>query len=125
MVSMICCSSVVPQQTVLLDPMSIVTSLEWYELHHPARVLRKFPAHPPDRPALSALHPAGYLTQPGISRELSKGMTQALINAALADPQELLRQLDSHDDGLTEVQAEAIHARVGLNEIDYEKPLPW
>jgi Mg2+-importing ATPase len=65
------------------------------------------------------------LTQPGISRELPKGLTQALINAALIDPQELLRQLDSHDDGLTEVQAEAVRARVRLNEIDYEKPLPW
>jgi len=65
------------------------------------------------------------LIQPGTHRELPKGLTQALVNAALAEPQALLAQLDSHDDGLTEVQAEAVRAQVGLNEIDYEKPLPW
>jgi len=37
----------------------------------------------------------------------------------------LLRQLGSHRDGLTEVQAAEIRARVGVNEVEYEKPLSW
>ena len=65
------------------------------------------------------------LTQTGVSREVPPELAKTLVAAARNDPETLLRQLDSHSDGLTESQAEDIRARVGLNEIEHEKPLPW
>ena len=65
------------------------------------------------------------LTQTGVSREVPAELAKTLVAAARNDPESLLRQLDSHSDGLTESQAEGIRARVGLNEIEHEKPLPW
>jgi Mg2+-importing ATPase len=65
------------------------------------------------------------LAQTGVSREVPPSLTQTLVSAATSDPDDLLRQLDSHGDGLSEAQAEAIRARVGLNEVEHEKPLPW
>ncbi|MDR0775305.1 MAG: magnesium-translocating P-type ATPase [Azonexus sp.] len=65
------------------------------------------------------------LAQTGVSRELPAGLSKQLVAAAISDPAALLTQLDSHDDGLTEAQAQAIRERVGLNEVDHEKPLSW
>ncbi|RPE67799.1 Mg2+-importing ATPase [Tibeticola sediminis] len=65
------------------------------------------------------------LAQTGVSREVPPTLTQTLVRAATADPDDLLRQLGSHRDGLTEAEAAAIRARVGLNEVEHEKPLPW
>lgn len=65
------------------------------------------------------------LAQTGVSREVPPALTQTLVSAATAETEPLLRKLDSHADGLSEVQAEAIRARVGLNEVEHEKPLPW
>jgi Mg2+-importing ATPase len=65
------------------------------------------------------------LAQTGVSREVPPTLTQTLVRAATADPDDLLRQLGSHRDGLTEAQAAEIRARVGLNEVEHEKPLPW
>ncbi len=65
------------------------------------------------------------LTQTGVSRELPATLAQTLVAAATAEPEALLRQLDSHADGLSEAQAEAVRERVGLNEVEHEKPLPW
>ncbi|MCL2657035.1 MAG: magnesium-translocating P-type ATPase [Betaproteobacteria bacterium] len=65
------------------------------------------------------------LTQTGVSREVPATLTQTLVAAATSDPAALLKQLDSHDDGLSEAQAELIRERVGLNEVEHEKPLPW
>jgi Mg2+-importing ATPase len=65
------------------------------------------------------------LAQTGVSREVPPGLTQTLVSAATAETDTLLRQLDSHADGLSETQAEAVRARVGLNEVEHEKPLPW
>ena len=65
------------------------------------------------------------LAQTGVSREVPPGLTQTLVSAATADVDALLKQLDSHADGLSESQAEAIRARAGLNEVEHEKPLPW
>jgi Mg2+-importing ATPase len=42
-----------------------------------------------------------------------------------ARPTLLLKQLDSHPDGLSAAQAELIREQVGLNEVEQEKPLPW
>ncbi|MCL2635358.1 MAG: magnesium-translocating P-type ATPase [Betaproteobacteria bacterium] len=65
------------------------------------------------------------LTQTGVSREVSATLTRTLVAAATSDPAALLKQLDSHDDGLSEAQAALIRERVGLNEVEHEKPLPW
>jgi Mg2+-importing ATPase len=65
------------------------------------------------------------LVKAGVSRELPADLSKNLVMAATADPAALLARLDSHDDGLTEAQAEAIRERVGLNEVEHEKPLVW
>jgi P-type Mg2+ transporter len=65
------------------------------------------------------------LAQTGVSREVPATLTQALVTAATADPDVLLKQLGSHSDGLSEAQAEVIRERVGLNEVEHERPLPW
>ncbi|MEW5791653.1 MAG: magnesium-translocating P-type ATPase [Pseudomonadota bacterium] len=65
------------------------------------------------------------LAQTGVSREIPPALTQTLIGAATVETDALLRQLDSHADGLSESQAETVRARIGLNEVEYEKPLPW
>jgi Mg2+-importing ATPase len=65
------------------------------------------------------------LAQTGVSREVPPALAQTLVSAATAEPDALLRQLGSHADGLSEAQAEAVRARVGLNEVEHEKPLPW
>src|SRR5512135_3540470 len=65
------------------------------------------------------------LTQTGVSREVPADLAKTLVAAARSDPQTLLGQLDSHSDGLTEAQAESVRGRVGLNEIEHEKPLRW
>jgi Mg2+-importing ATPase len=65
------------------------------------------------------------LAQTGLSRELPPALSQTLVSAATAETDSLLRQLDSHVDGLSEAQAEALRARIGLNEVEHEKPLPW
>jgi len=65
------------------------------------------------------------LTQTGVSREVPADLARTLVAAARSAPEVLLEQLDSHSDGLSEAQAEGIRARVGPNEIEHEKPLPW
>ena len=60
-----------------------------------------------------------------ISREIPQDLSHLLGVAARADSDALLRQFDAHADGLTEAQAEAQRERVGLNEIEQERPLPW
>lgn len=80
--------------------------------HHMARYFRRFVF-------------ADALAKRGLGREIPPDLIQSLLTAAAAEPSMLLKKLDSHDDGLTEVQADAIRKRVGDNEIDQEKPLPW
>lgn len=55
------------------------------------------------------------LAQTGVSREVPASLTKTLVEAATSDTDALLKQLDSHADGLSEAQAEAIRERVGLN----------
>ncbi|MGS0741580.1 magnesium-translocating P-type ATPase [Glaciimonas sp. GG7] len=52
-------------------------------------------------------------------------LAQHLLKAARADLPELLTQLHSRPDGLSEEEADAIRLQVGPNEVDHEKPLPW
>ena len=65
------------------------------------------------------------LAQISISREVPSSLSKTLVAAANSDIEALLKQLDSHSDGLSESQAEVIRARVGLNEVEHEKPLSW
>jgi len=65
------------------------------------------------------------LTRTGVSREPPESLTQALNAAAHSDGAELLTQLGSSAAGLTKTQADAVRERVGPNEVEHEKPLPW
>jgi len=65
------------------------------------------------------------LVQAGISREVPATLAQRIVAAAKSDADALLKTLDSHADGLTEGQADAVRMRVGLNEVEHEKPLRW
>ncbi|MDE2585362.1 MAG: magnesium-translocating P-type ATPase, partial [Betaproteobacteria bacterium] len=65
------------------------------------------------------------LYQTGVSREVPPSLSQTLVSAAQSDPEALLKELNSHPHGLSELQAEAARARFGLNEVEQEKPLTW
>lgn len=65
------------------------------------------------------------LTRTDVSREVSASLAKVLVNAATSDAEALLAQIDSHADGISEAQAETLRERVGLNEVEHEKPLPW
>ena len=65
------------------------------------------------------------LAETGVSREVPATLAQTLVSAARSDSDTLFKALESHDDGLTETHAETIRERVGLNEVEHEKPLPW
>jgi Mg2+-importing ATPase len=60
-----------------------------------------------------------------IAREVPPQLAQALLHASGAAPDKLLASLGSHPGGLTDAQAQAVRERVGLNEVQHEKPLPW
>ena len=59
------------------------------------------------------------------ARVLPDALTRELMQAARDEIPALLQRLDSNPDGLTAAEAEAIRERVGLNEVEHEKPLPW
>ncbi len=65
------------------------------------------------------------LTKTDVNREVPDNLTKTLLAAAMADTDVLLKQLDSRAEGLSKAQAEVIRARVGLNEVEHEKPLGW
>ncbi|MHB8920668.1 MAG: magnesium-translocating P-type ATPase [Halothiobacillus sp.] len=65
------------------------------------------------------------LTKTGVSREVPASLSQTLIRAANLAPDDLLTELESHIDGITDNQAEEVRAKVGNNEVGHEKPLPW
>ena len=65
------------------------------------------------------------LAETKVSRELPPSLAQALIAAATSEPDALLARLESHADGLSAGRAEQVRQRVGPNEVEHEKPLPW
>ncbi|MEN9357575.1 MAG: magnesium-translocating P-type ATPase [Pseudomonadota bacterium] len=67
---------------------------------------------------------ANTLVKAGESREMAPHLSQTLLDAAFAPADALLQQLESHADGLSEEQAGKVRERVGLNEVEHEKPLP-
>ncbi|WP_430962148.1 magnesium-translocating P-type ATPase [Pseudomonas syringae] len=60
-----------------------------------------------------------------VSREVPDTLAQTLSKASRSDPQNLLADLHSHADGLSESQASMRREQVGLNEVAHEQPLPW
>jgi len=60
-----------------------------------------------------------------VSRDLPPSLAQELVAAATSDADALLARLESHADGLSETRAEQVRDRVGLNEVEHEKPLSW
>jgi len=65
------------------------------------------------------------LTGSGVSRDLPAHLGRALAADSADAVDALLARLGSGAGGLSETQAEAIRARVGPNEVEHEKPLPW
>jgi Mg2+-importing ATPase len=65
------------------------------------------------------------LTRTGVSREVPPELARELVAAAQASPESLLERLESHLNGLSEPQVEEIRERLGVNEVEHEKPLPW
>lgn len=60
-----------------------------------------------------------------VSKQIPPALSRQLITSAKAEPLELFQQLHSHTDGLSEIDADEIRKRIGPNEIEQEKPLPW
>jgi Mg2+-importing ATPase len=65
------------------------------------------------------------LSATSVSREVPSSLSHSLIAAASSEPATLLEQLGSNAHGLSDAQAAEVRARVGLNQIEQEKPLPW
>jgi Mg2+-importing ATPase len=61
---------------------------------------------------------------PAVKRDVPSALNQTLTRASYSEIDQLLAELDTHQDGLTETQVELIRARVGTNEVEHEKPLP-
>lgn len=59
-----------------------------------------------------------------VSRDVPQALGRSLGDAARADAAQVLRNLDSHPDGLTDAQARAALGRAGPNDVEHEKPLP-
>ncbi|EJM22236.1 magnesium-translocating P-type ATPase [Pseudomonas sp. GM18] len=64
-------------------------------------------------------------TDTTVSREVPPTLAQTLVAAANSDTGQLLDNLGSHPDGLTEPEADALREQYGLNEVEHEQPLPW
>jgi len=65
------------------------------------------------------------ITATQVSREIPSQMSHELLAASKSDVEALLKQLDSHPDGLSEAVAELVRERVGLNQVEHEKPPTW
>lgn len=65
------------------------------------------------------LHQASYAS------EISKKLSQSLINASYVASEQLLNHLNTTEQGLSAKQVEQRQEQFGLNELAHEKPLPW
>jgi len=65
------------------------------------------------------------MAETGVDREVPQGLTQSLVAASTEDSAVLLQRLGTNVQGLSEGDAEAVRERVGLNEVEHEKPLTW
>ncbi|NMM37622.1 MAG: magnesium-translocating P-type ATPase [Glaciimonas sp.] len=62
---------------------------------------------------------------PNVSRTVPDHLAHELLRASSEDPAAVLVRLKAHEDGLSSAEAATIRARVGPNEVEHEKPLPW
>ncbi len=60
-----------------------------------------------------------------VSKDVPPSVAHVLLQAAQSTETELLMALGTRMAGLSAVEADAIRARAGLNEVEHEKPLPW
>ena len=58
-------------------------------------------------------------------REVPDTLSKMLLNAAKNNTDNLFSILNTRSQGLSAEEAEIIRERVGLNEVEHEKPLPW
>jgi Mg2+-importing ATPase len=65
------------------------------------------------------------LTDTSVSREVPPTLGQTLVAAAHYETPVLLEKLGSHNDGLSDIEADALRGQYGLNEVEHEQPLPW
>ncbi|MDR2015493.1 MAG: magnesium-translocating P-type ATPase [Azoarcus sp.] len=59
------------------------------------------------------------------TREIPASLNKSLLDAAASSADALYQQYESHKDGISDAQAEAIRDRVGPNEVAQEKPISW
>ncbi|MBC7444497.1 MAG: magnesium-translocating P-type ATPase [Polaromonas sp.] len=65
------------------------------------------------------------LPREGRAEAVPDQLSRQLSQQAQAGLPDLLAQLNSRKDGLSDTEADAIRARVGPNEVEHEKPMPW
>ena len=65
------------------------------------------------------------LTGSTVSREVPESLAQNLSAAAASTPEDLIRTLGSHNDGLSGPQAALIRESVGPNQVEQERAPPW
>lgn len=58
-------------------------------------------------------------------RAVPDHLADELLRASREDTAAVLVRLKGHEDGLTSTEVATIRARVGPNEVEHEKPLPW
>ena len=59
------------------------------------------------------------------AERISDGLNQRLAQQARSDLPELLAQLRTSEQGLSDVDVEALRAQHGLNEVEHERPVQW
>lgn len=60
-----------------------------------------------------------------VSKDIPKEISESLLHASKNTANDVLESLNSHQNGLTDPQAELVRFHFGLNEIHHEKPLTW
>ena len=65
------------------------------------------------------------LSKEGRAAAVPDQLNQQLVQQARQDLPDLLAQLNTRKEGLSDAEADAIRARVGPNEVEHEKPMPW
>ena len=65
------------------------------------------------------------LGERGRDEEIPESLSRNLLKAASDDIPAALLRLESHENGLSTVEAEDRLLQVGPNEVEHEKPLPW
>ncbi|NMM09958.1 MAG: magnesium-translocating P-type ATPase [Polaromonas sp.] len=65
------------------------------------------------------------LSTEGPPRAVPDQLARRLVRDATEDLSAVFERLDTHGEGLTSTEADAVREKVGSNEVEHEKPLPW